>query len=145
MNDVEIAQKFYDEAAAAYVEASAAYEAAMMSTGAPRGSEVACRYRQAGDDSARALQALVRARKAQAPSFEALLTDPAMQIDPHSEILDSIMSYTSAAPASAGMPVAGATIYELSARPARANASACRAAGTGTASYASAGRQTASC
>lgn len=144
MNDVDIAKKLYDEAAAAYAEASAAYEAAMMSTGAPRGSEVAAHYRRAGDESARALQDLVRARKAQVPSFEALLTDPAVQLDPNGEILDSILSYTEAAPASAGMPIAGADIYELPRRPARAVSSS-RRPRPGDLGYATAGRQTAAC
>jgi len=144
MNDVDIAKKLYDEAAAAYVGASAAYEAAMMSTGAPRDSEVAAQYRRAGDESAWAMQALVRARKAQAPSFEALLTDPAVQVDPNGEILESILSYTEAPPASAGMPIAGSDIYELPSRPARAVSSSKRP-GRGAPGYATAGRQTAAC
>lgn len=142
MNDVDFAKKLYEEAAAAYAEASEAYEAAMMSAGAPRDSDVAVRYRDAGDESARALQDLVRARKAQAPSFEALLTDPAVQVDPSGEILDSILSYTEAPPASAGMPIIGADIYELPSRPARAVA-ASRRPRPGGPDYATAGRQTA--
>lgn len=142
MNDVEIAQKLYDEAAAAYIQASGDYEAAVMSTGASRASDVATRYREAGDESAQALQRLVRARKAQAPSFEALLTDPAVQVDPAGDILSSITMYSSAAPASAGLPVAGAKIYNLPARPARATTQRLRTS-TGTTEYATAGGQTA--
>lgn len=142
MNEVEIAQKLYDEAAAAYSEASAAYEAALMSTGAPRTSEVAGRYRRAGDEAARALQALVRARKALAPGFEALLTDPAVQVDPHGEVLDSILSYSSAAPASAGLPV-GAQLYDLPDRLARTAPSSRGQLAGATAGYASPGRRTA--
>lgn len=143
MNDVEIAQKLYDEAAAAYIEASGDYEAAVMSTGAPRESEVAVRYRDAAEESARALQQLVRARKAQVPSFEALLTDPAVQVDPSGDILSSILMYTTAAPASAGLPVAGAKIYDLPSRPARATTSPRRRASAGTAEHPTAGQQTA--
>ena len=142
MNDADVAKKLYDEAAAAYAEAAAAYEAAVMSTGAPRDSDVAVRYRDAGDHSARALQDLVRTRKAQAPSFEALLTDPAVQVDPAGEILSSIASYTSARPASAGAPIAGATVYELPARPARVVRSRRPVTGAG---HGTASRQTAAC
>jgi hypothetical protein len=143
MNEVEIAQKLYDEAAAAYAESSAAYEAALMSTGVPRGSEVAERYRRAGDEAAGALQALVRARKALAPGFEALLTDPAVQVDPQGEVLDSILSYSSAAPASAGLPVAGAQLYDLPDRTARTARSSRGQLAGATAGYASPGRRTA--
>lgn len=143
MNDVEIAHKLYDEAAAAYLEASAAYEAALMSTGAPRDSAEALRYRRAGDDSACALQALVRARKAHAPSFEALLTDPAVQVDPHGETLESILSYDAAPPASAGLPVGDANIYQLPRRPSRTTSTTRERVTAATAGYGASGRRTA--
>lgn len=104
MDEVTIAAKRHDAAAVAYVTARANYESAVMS-----GDEQIRRAAQAQMDAAaqayvETLTAVVEARRAAVPPFEALLGDPTMQVDEDSLVLASIVAYSTARPASAGRP-----------------------------------------
>lgn len=104
MDDASIAAKRHDAAAAEYVAARSAYESAVMS-----GDQATRRTFQERMDAAatayvETLAEVVAARKAAVPSFEALLADGTMQVDPDSIILDSIVAHSRAKPATAGRP-----------------------------------------
>lgn len=106
MDDATIAAKRHDSAAVAYVAARSAYESAVMG-----GDKEARRAGKARMDSAAAayvetLVAVVTARKAAMPSFEGLLADSTMQVDPDSVVLASIVAHSSAKPATAARPAA---------------------------------------
>ena len=106
MDDATIAAKAHDAAAVAYVEARAAYEAVVMGGDIDARAAARARMDAAASVYTETLTAVVAARKAAMPSFEALLADPAMQLDADSMILASIVEYSSAKPATAARPAA---------------------------------------
>ena len=103
----------HDAAAAEYAAASAAYESALMSHDAVQKSATQERLRAAGDAYARTLKDLVAARRAAVPTFDELLRDSTMQADPGALVLESILAYALAEPASAGRPVSQAPVPAL--------------------------------
>lgn len=111
MSEVEWAQKVYREVATEYFTATADYEGAHMASGGAPDAETRQHYRVATDAYAEALQALVRARKEQVPSFESLLSDPTVQVDPDARVLASIRRFAAAEPASAGAPLRNFHLY----------------------------------
>jgi hypothetical protein len=111
MNLVTIAQKAHDAAAMHYSEACAEYEAAAMSHQQDLRSRAEEQLQRASQEYARTMADLVAARRAATPSFEDLLRDPTFQSDPQSAVLASILAYSQAAPASAGLPVGTAPTF----------------------------------
>jgi hypothetical protein len=91
-------ERDHEAACVAYLQASAEYEAAIMS-GPDRG-ETATRYAVASLDYSRTLQALVRSRR---PDFLALLADPATPIS--DDVARSIDEYQNAPSCTAGLRV----------------------------------------
>lgn len=104
MDDATIAAKRHDAAAVEYVAARSAYESAVMGGDAESRRTAQARMDAAAAAYVQTLTAVVEARKAAVPSFEALLADGTMQVDADSLILASIVAYSTAKPASAGRP-----------------------------------------
>lgn len=97
------AEKAWAEASANYHEVMSQVEAAYMN-GQGHTDEVDAMSRAASARYAEALSEVVSARQA-IPTFEEMLADPLLQVDPKSEVLASIKEYENALPATAGMPV----------------------------------------
>lgn len=104
MDDATIAAKRHDAAAVEYVAARSAYESAVMGGDTDSRRAAQARMDAAASAYVDTLNAVVEARKAAVPSFEALLGDATMQADADSLILASIVAYSTAKPASAGLP-----------------------------------------
>lgn len=104
MDDATIAAKRHDAAAVEYVAARSAYECAVMGGDADTRRAAQARMDAAASAYVETLTAVVAARKAAVPSFEALLADATTQVDAESLILESIVAYSAAKPASAGRP-----------------------------------------
>lgn len=112
MSHADWAQKVYGEAATEYFAATADYEAAHICGAGIPDSDAERRFRAAAAEYVAALHALTRARKEQVPSFESLLSDPTVQVDPEGLVLDSIRAYAAAEPASAGSPMRRSRTYD---------------------------------
>lgn len=117
MDDATIAAKRHDAAAVEYVAARSAYESAVMCGDAETRHAAQARMDAAASAYVETLTAVVQARKAAMPSFEALLGDATIQVDADLLILASIVAYSTAKPASAGRPASpNATHRHLSDR-----------------------------
>lgn len=93
-----------DNAASAYLDASMAFEAAVMSGDAAARRAAEARLAAAGEAYGAAGREMVRAERP-GRLFEQVLGDWRMQADPAGQILSSVVEFASAAvPASAGAP-----------------------------------------
>ena len=111
MDDATIAAKRHDAAAVEYVAARSAYEIVVMGGDLETRRAAQARMDVAASAYVETLTALVEARKAAVPSFEALLGDATMQVDADSLILASIIAYSTAKPASAGRPASASVTH----------------------------------
>jgi len=107
MDDLRLAEKAHQEALAEYELVTARYEAAVMARDESTRRLLLQELLVAGERYAATVNALVSSRRRVAPSFEELLRDPRTQLDRDGEILESILAYSRAVPASASaVPVA---------------------------------------
>jgi len=100
-----MAAKIHDEASSAVLEASAEYEAAIMSGDIAERALARERYDAASSDYSKTLAHLVKARRAHSRDFLSALADPTVACDPQSTVLASIAAHAAARPASAGLDV----------------------------------------
>lgn len=100
MDDLRFAEKACHEARAEYELTSARYEAAVMARDVSARRLLQRELLEAGERYATSVNAMVAARRKEAPSFEDLLRDPTTQLDRNGEILQSILAYSNAVPAS---------------------------------------------
>jgi len=100
-----MAAKLHDEASSAFLEATADYEAAVMSGGAKERSLATERYAAASSQYSATLAQLLKARRLHSRTFLNALADPSVGCDPQSMVLASIVAYAAARPASAGLEV----------------------------------------
>lgn len=115
MDEAYTAEKLQREASAAYADASARYEFAVMSGDAEARRAALAALDEAGEQYARAGAAAVQTRRRAMPSFEQVLADPTCQPDLESQILQSILAFAAAKPASAGRPVQNVQVYATTA------------------------------
>ncbi len=104
IEDAAIAAKRHDAAAVAYVAARSAYEDAVMGYAKEARQAAKARVDSAAAAYVETLAAVVTARKAAMPSFEALLADSTIQADPDSIVLASIVAHSNPKPATAARP-----------------------------------------
>lgn len=94
-----------DDAASAYLDASMAFEVAVMSGDASARRAAEARLAAAGEAYGAAGREMLRAERS-VRLFEQVLGDWRVQADPAGQILSSVVEFASAAvPASAGAPV----------------------------------------
>jgi hypothetical protein len=101
------AAQAHEVATRAYLLARSDYETAVQThdPGDRRRQAAATHMNETAGEYSRTLLDLVAERRAAVPSFEVLLMDPTMQVDPESVVLASILAYSQAKPATAGLPV----------------------------------------
>jgi hypothetical protein len=100
-----MAAKLHEEASSAFLEATADYEAAVMSGAAAERSLATERYAAASAEYSATLAQLHKARRLHSRTFLSALADPSVGCDPQSMVLASIVAYAAARPASAGLEV----------------------------------------
>ena len=118
--DPETAAKLHEEASSGLLQATAEYEAAVMSGEATERARATERYTAAREEYSASLDQLLKTRRQHSRTFLSALADPSVGCDARSMVLASIVAYAAALPASAGLEVrrAAGHLYLASDNPA---------------------------